>query len=45
MILVGHAVQPDLFRAGVAVAPVTDQVGYDTAYTERYLGLPARPSG
>ncbi|HET6380399.1 MAG TPA: DPP IV N-terminal domain-containing protein [candidate division Zixibacteria bacterium] len=31
---------PDLFRAGVAVAPVTDWGGYDTAYTERYLGTP-----
>jgi dipeptidyl-peptidase-4 len=25
----------------VAVAPVTEWAGYDTAYTERYLGLPA----
>jgi dipeptidyl-peptidase-4 len=33
--------RPDLFRVGVAVAPVTDQRGYDTAYTERYLGHPA----
>jgi dipeptidyl-peptidase-4 len=32
--------RPDMFRAGVAVAPVTDQAGYDTAYTERYLGDP-----
>ena len=29
----------DLFRAGVAVAPVTDQVNYDSIYTERYMGL------
>ena len=35
------AAEPDLFRVGVAVAPVTDWRGYDTAYTERYLGLPA----
>jgi dipeptidyl-peptidase-4 len=27
------------FRAGVAVAPVTSQVNYDTIYTERYMGL------
>ena len=29
----------DRFRAGVAVAPVTDQMNYDTIYTERYMGL------
>ena len=33
--------RPDLFRCGVAIAPVTDQLGYDTAYIERYLGHPA----
>lgn len=27
------------FRAGVAVAPVTNQENYDTIYTERYMGL------
>ena len=26
------------FRAGVAVAPVADQINYDTIYTERYMG-------
>jgi dipeptidyl-peptidase-4 len=31
---------PDVFRAGVAVAPVTDWDGYDTCYTERYMGTP-----
>ena len=30
----------DLFDVGVAVAPVTDFRLYDTAYTERYMGLP-----
>jgi dipeptidyl-peptidase 4 len=32
----------DLFRAGVAGAPVVAWEGYDTAYTERYLDEPAR---
>jgi dipeptidyl-peptidase-4 len=32
---------PDLFRAGIAGAPVTDWRLYDTIYTERYLGLPS----
>jgi len=31
---------PDLFRAAVAGAPVTDWDGYDTFYTERYMGTP-----
>jgi dipeptidyl-peptidase-4 len=31
---------PDTFHAGVAVAPVTDWDGYDTCYTERYMGTP-----
>ena len=32
--------EPDLFKAGVAGAPVTDWDGYDTGYTERYMGTP-----
>ena len=31
---------PDVFRAGIAGAPVTDWHNYDTIYTERYMGLP-----
>ena len=37
---------PDTFRAGVAGAPVTDWDGYDTHYTERYMGTPeSNPEG
>ncbi|GAA0283766.1 S9 family peptidase [Cryptosporangium japonicum] len=32
--------RPDVFHAGIAGAPVTDWILYDTFYTERYLGLP-----
>ena len=31
---------PDVFRAGIAGAPVTDWTLYDTHYTERYLDTP-----
>ncbi|HSM08938.1 MAG TPA: S9 family peptidase, partial [Gemmatimonadota bacterium] len=31
---------PDLYSAGMAVAPVTHEKFYDTAYQERYMGLP-----
>jgi dipeptidyl-peptidase-4 len=32
--------RPDVFKVAVAGAPVVDWRDYDTAYTERYLGLP-----
>jgi dipeptidyl-peptidase-4 len=32
--------RPDVFRCGVAGAPVITWENYDTFYTERYLGLP-----
>lgn len=32
---------PDVFHVAVAGAPVTSWDGYDTHYTERYMGLPA----
>jgi dipeptidyl-peptidase-4 len=31
--------RPDVFKAAVAGAPVTDWADYDTHYTERYMGL------
>jgi len=31
---------PELYKVGVAVAPVPDQRLYDTIYQERYMGLP-----
>jgi dipeptidyl-peptidase-4 len=34
--------EPDVFRAGVAGAPVADWLDYDTHYTERYMGLPEK---
>jgi dipeptidyl-peptidase-4 len=36
---VTHA--PELLRAAVAGAPVTDWRNYDSIYTERYMGLPS----
>jgi dipeptidyl-peptidase-4 len=41
MSIMAMALEPDLFRTAVAVAPVSEWTGYDTAYTERYLGLPS----
>jgi dipeptidyl-peptidase-4 len=31
---------PDVFKAGVAGAPVTNWINYDTIYTERYMWIP-----
>jgi dipeptidyl-peptidase-4 len=36
--------RPDVFRCGVAGAPVITWENYDTFYTERYLGLPQTDS-
>lgn len=37
---------PDVFHVAVAGAPVTSWDGYDTHYTERYMGLPSdNPAG
>ncbi|MEP6871744.1 MAG: S9 family peptidase, partial [Anaerolineaceae bacterium] len=37
---------PEVFKVGVAGAPVTHWDGYDTAYTERYMGTPqSNPEG
>jgi dipeptidyl-peptidase-4 len=37
---------PDVFRAGVAIASLTDWHLYDSVYTERYLKIPAEnPEG
>ncbi len=35
---------PDLYRVGMAVAPVPDIHFYDTIYQERYMGLPQENS-
>lgn len=32
--------RPDVFKVGVSGAPVSDWDGYDTGYTERYMGTP-----
>jgi len=46
MALMCLAQAPDVFHAAVAGAPVTDWDGYDTCYTERYMGTPQKnPDG
>lgn len=40
MTLYALANAPDVFKAGISVAPVSDWRLYDTVYTERYMGLP-----
>jgi dipeptidyl-peptidase-4 len=40
MTLMCLAKAPEVFKAGVSVAPVTDWRLYDTHYTERYLSTP-----
>ena len=31
---------PEIFRTGVAIAAITNQLNYDNIYQERYMGLP-----
>ena len=46
MALMCLSCKPDLFKMGVAGAPVTHWDGYDTHYTERYMGTPqSNPEG
>tara|TARA_Y100000758_G_C15955175_1_gene387428 strand:+ start:37 stop:528 length:492 start_codon:yes stop_codon:yes gene_type:complete len=46
MALMCMAQAPDIFKAAVAGAPVTSWDGYDTHYTERYMGTPdSNPDG
>jgi dipeptidyl-peptidase-4 len=46
MTLMCLARAPNVFRSGISQAPVSDWDGYDTGYTERYMGTPAdNPEG
>jgi dipeptidyl-peptidase-4 len=46
MALMCLARAPETFKVGAAGAPVTAWDGYDTGYTERYMGLPQKnPQG
>jgi dipeptidyl-peptidase-4 len=40
MALMALLTAPDVFKAGMAGSPVTFWEGYDTAYTEKYMGTP-----
>ena len=40
MTLMALATAPDVFRAGVAGAPVTVWEAYESTYTEKYMGMP-----
>ena len=31
---------PDIYKTGISIAPVADQLCYDNIYQERYMGLP-----
>jgi dipeptidyl-peptidase 4 len=35
---------PEIYKTGMAVAPVADVHNYDTIYEERYVGLPSTDS-
>src|SRR5205823_4992080 len=41
MTLMALLTAPEVFKVGVAGAPVSNWDGYDTHYTERYMGTPA----
>ena len=38
--LTADSLPDSVFKCGIAVAPVTNWIYYDSIYTERYLGLP-----
>ncbi|XP_062605646.1 dipeptidyl peptidase 9-like [Saccostrea cucullata] len=40
--LLGVAQRPDVFKVGIAGAPVVNWQLYDTGYTERYLNVPSQ---
>src|SRR5712664_518507 len=44
MALMALVTAPDVFKAGMAGSPVTFWEGYDTAYTEKYMGKPQENS-